>query len=183
MNQMIKACNKCRLSATKTNALCGEGNLNAKLMIIAQAPGETEDRDGKMFIGPSGKVFDELLMMAGIDRKNIYITNLVKCMLPKYRKPKLDEIETCAQYLDKEIELINPEVISTLGYFAARHIFERYNIESELDFPESCGKVFMSRDKKLVLLQHPTALLFNESLRDEMVDEYRVLNRLVKYEK
>ncbi len=182
LNEEIRRCSKCRLSETRTHALCGEGDLNAKLIIIAQAPGETEDREGKMFIGPSGKIFDELLMMVGIDRKRIYITNLIKCMLPKYRKPKLDEIETCVQYLDKELELINPVIISTLGYFAAKYIFEKYNIESELDFPEVCGKIFMIGHKKFVPLQHPTALLFNESLRDELVEEYKVVKRLLDKE-
>lgn len=182
LNEKIRRCRKCRLSETRTHALCGEGDLDAKLIIIAQAPGETEDREGKMFIGPSGKVFDELLMMVGIDRKRIYITNLIKCMLPKYRKPKLDEIETCVQYLDKELELINPIIISTLGYFAARYIFEKYDIESELDFPEVCGKIFMTGDKKFVPLQHPTALLFNELLRDELVEEYKVMKRLLDEE-
>ena len=151
-------------------------------MIIAQAPGEIEDQEGKMFIGPSGKIFDELLMMVGIDRKDIYITNLVKCMLPKYRKPKENEIETCAQYLDKELELIDPNIISTLGYFAAKYIFEKYDIASELDFPECYGKVFVADNKKLVPLQHPTTLLFNESLRDEIAQEYRVLKKLLEKE-
>jgi uracil-DNA glycosylase family 4 len=182
LNEEIKTCTKCKLSETRMNALCGEGNLNAKLIIIAQAPGETEDKEGKMFIGPSGKVFDELLMMADIDRKGIYLTNLIKCMLPKYRKPKINEIETCAQYLDKELELINPVIISTLGYFTARYIFEKYDIVFELDFPDVFGKVFMAGDKKFVPLQHPTALLFNESLRDEMIEEYRVVKRLLEKE-
>jgi DNA polymerase len=178
LNKQIRKCDKCKLSETRTHALCGEGNLNSNLIIIAQAPGETEDREGKMFIGPSGKVFKELLMQAGIDRKRIYITNLIKCMLPKYRKPKDEEIETCAQYLDKEIEIINPVIISALGYFSTRYIFEKYNIISELDFPDVCGKVFMIGNKKIIPLQHPTALLFNESLRDELVEEYKMMKRL-----
>jgi DNA polymerase len=82
VNAEIKRCSRCRLSETRIHALCGEGNLSAKLMLIAQAPGENEDRSGTMFIGPSGKVLDELLKMNDIDRKNIYMTNLIKCMLP-----------------------------------------------------------------------------------------------------
>jgi len=121
LNKEIRKCNKCRLSETRINALCGEGNLNANLMLIAQAPGKNEDREGKMFIGPSGKVLDELLRMANIDRKEIYMTNLVKCMLPKYRKPKRDEIEICSKYLDKEIELINPALIAPLGHYATKY--------------------------------------------------------------
>ncbi|MBT8348920.1 MAG: uracil-DNA glycosylase, partial [Sulfurovum sp.] len=112
LNKEIKQCTLCRLSESRINALCGEGDPNTKLMLIAQAPGENEDREGKMFIGPSGRVLDELLRMAEIERKEIYMTNLVKCMLPGYRKPKQDEIETCSYYLDKEIELINPEILA-----------------------------------------------------------------------
>ena len=182
LNEEIRICSKCRLSETRTNALCGEGNLNAEIIIIAQAPGEVEDKNGKMFIGPSGKIFDELLMMADIDRKDIYITNLIKCILPKYRKPKNDEIETCAQYLDKELELINPVIISTLGYFAARYIFEKYNIDTVLDFPNICGKIFQIGSKKIIPLHHPTALLFNESLRNELVGEYRMMKKALEEE-
>jgi len=77
LNKMIKECKKCRLSETRMNAICGEGNLNAKIMLIAQAPGEKEDKEGRMFIGPSGKVLDELLSTAGIKRDEIYMTNLI----------------------------------------------------------------------------------------------------------
>ena len=84
------------------------GARTARLIIVAQAPGVNEDREGKMFIGPSGKILDEILKEVNINRREIYMTNLIKCMLPKYRKPKQDEIEICSDYLDKEIELINP---------------------------------------------------------------------------
>ena len=93
LNKQIKECKRCRLSQTRINAICGEGNLNAKIMLIAQAPGEKEDRVGRMFVGPSGKVLEELLNKAGIKRDEIYMTNLIKCILPKYRKPKQDEIK------------------------------------------------------------------------------------------
>ncbi len=96
LNREIRECNKCRLYKTRTNAICGEGKLDAKLMLIAQAPGEKEDKYGTMFIGPSGKILNELLESAGIKRKEVYMTNLIKCMLPNYRKPKQDEIKTCS---------------------------------------------------------------------------------------
>ena len=88
LNKRIKGCKRCRLSEARRNAICGEGNLNARVMLIAQAPGENEDREGRMFVGPSGKVLDELLKSAGISRQAIYMTNLIKCMLPKYRRFK-----------------------------------------------------------------------------------------------
>jgi len=181
LNEEIKRCQKCRLSKSRINALCGEGSLNAKLMLIAQAPGDNEDREGKMFIGPSGKVLDELLGMANIDRKEIYMTNLVKCMLPKYRKPKQDEIETCGHYLDREIELINPEILAPLGYYAIKYIFEKYAIAlpPKAEFHKIFGKVFLTGDKKIIPLQHPAAVLYNHSIKMVLIKNYRKMKVLL----
>ena len=181
LNEEIRKCNKCRLSETRINALCGEGNLNAKLMLIAQAPGENEDRKGKMFIGPSGKALDELLRVANIDRRAIYMTNLVKCMLPKYRKPKWDEIQTCSKYLDKEIESIDPKVLVPLGYYATKYIFGKYVIplSSKSEFQKIYGKVFLLDDRKTLPLQHPAAALYNNSNKGEMIKNYRKMKVLL----
>lgn len=174
LNQEIRRCNKCKLAETRTNALCGEGSLRAKLILIAQAPGENEDREGRMFIGPSGKVLDEILGIIHIDRKEIYMTNLIKCMLPKNRRPRSEEIENCSQYLDREIEVINPRMLASLGYYATRYVFEKYAIAlpSKLEFPGVCGKVLKAGDKEIVPLQHPAALLYNSSIKGEMVRDY-----------
>ena len=182
LNEEIRNCHKCRLSETRINALCGEGNLNAKLMLIAQAPGESENREGKMFIGPSGKVLDELLRMANVDRKEIYMTNLIKCMLPKYRKPKSDEIEICSDYLDKEIELINPGIIAMLGLYATTYIFEQYAIPlpSKQEFHQVYGKIFGVGERKILPLQHPAAVLYNNSIKKEIIKNYRKLKTLMK---
>jgi len=136
LNGEIKNCRKCSLSESRTNVICGEGKLDAKLMLIAQAPGEQEDIAGRMFIGPSGKVLDELLKSANLNRDEFYMTNLIKCMLPRYRRPKEDEIEMCSWYLDREIELINPRVLVPLGYYATRYIFRKYALQltSRKDF-------------------------------------------------
>jgi len=181
LNEEIRECHKCRLSETRINALCGEGNPNAKLMLIAQAPGENEDREGKMFIGPSGKVLDELLSLANISRKEIYMTNLVKCMLPKYRKPKQDEIQICSKYLDKEIELINPETLAPLGHYATKYIFEKYALclPPKPEFRTVYGKIFLAGDKKILSLQHHAAVLYSNSLKlkEEMIKNYCKMTR------
>ena len=98
-------------------------------MLIAQAPGGNEDREGKMFIGPSGKVLDELLAEIDIQREEIYITNLIKCMLPKNRKPKSDEIAACSPYLEREMELIGPRILAPLGYYATRFVLGKYGVQ------------------------------------------------------
>ena len=180
LNKKIKKCNNCRLSETRINSLCGEGNPNAKLMLIAQAPGENEDREGMMFIGPSGKVLDKLLIKAGIDRKEAYMTNLIKCMLPKNRKPKQDEINICSNYLNEEIKLINPKILVPLGYYAIKYIFEKYAISlpSKQEFHTICGKSIVVKNKIIFPLQHPASVLYDSSREDEMTKNYMKLKLL-----
>jgi DNA polymerase len=182
LNADIKRCNKCRLSETRINALPGEGNIDAKLMLIAQAPGLKEDEKGKMFIGPSGKVLDDLLESNNIERDDLYMTNLVKCMLPKYRKPKQDEIDICSDYLDKEIELTNPEILVPFGHYATTYLFKKYDLllPSKQDFYTIYGRLFLSDDKKILPLQHPAAVLHNPKLKDVLVKNYYILKTLLK---
>lgn len=183
LNTKIKKCTKCRLSDTRIHALCGEGNLHAKFMLIAQAPGENEDRKGIMFIGPSGKVLDELLRICTIDREELYMTNLIKCMLPKNRKPKQDEIDTCSGYLDREMELVNPEILIPLGYYATTYIFKKYSLPlpSKQEFYTLYGRLFLSDTRKIFPLQHPAAVLHNSSIEKILIKNYRKLNVLFKY--
>ena len=181
LNKRIKECRKCRLSETRMNAICGEGNLNAKIMLIAQAPGEKEDREGKMFVGPSGKVIDELLNEAGIKRDEIYMTNLIKCILPKNRKPKQDEIEACSHYLNEEIKLINPKILAPLGYYATCYIFKKYNLPSpsKAEFSSIFGKLFLAEDKKILPLPHPATCLYNPEFKKDLIKSYRKLKVLL----
>ena len=182
LNKKIKGCKKCRLFETRMNAICGEGSLSAKIMLIAQAPGEKEDREGKMFIGPSGKVLDKLLNKAGIERKNIYMTNLIKCMLPKYRKPKQDEIKTCSYYLNEEIKLINPKILVPLDYYATRYIFQKYGIlsPSKAEFSSIFGRLFFAKDKKIFPLPHPATLIYNPNFKEDLIKSYRKMQMLLK---
>jgi uracil-DNA glycosylase family 4 len=181
INAEIKRCTRCRLYETRIHALCGEGNLSAKLMLIAQAPGEKEDSVGRMFIGPSGKVLEELLEMVHIERKNIYMTNLVKCMLPKYRRPKSDEIGICSQYLDREMEFIKPNILAPLGYFATRYILGKHDIPipSKPEFRELYGKVVEADNKQILPLQHPAAVLHDASIKDVLVRNYQKMRLLL----
>lgn len=179
LNRAIRKCRKCRLWKTRMHALPGEGNISSELVLVAQAPGYNEDREGTMFIGPSGKKLDEIFTEIGVEREEIFMTNILRCVLPKGRRPRQDEIEACTPYLDREIDLINPKIISTLGYFAARYVFKKYGIENELRFPEVCGRVFSSNDKTIVPLRHPAALLYDNSLYRKMVKNYSELRKLL----
>jgi len=182
MIEEIKHCNKCPLSETRKNALPGEGNPKARVMLVAQAPGEKEDEEGKMFVGPTGKVLDELLGELGIERNNLYLTNLVKCMLPNYRKPRQEEIDACSEYLDQEIDLIEPEIISPLGCYAARYILEKYDYsipEKKEDLENLYGKLLLTRKKKIYPLTHPTALVFDNTDKEKIKRDYSKLKVLL----
>jgi DNA polymerase len=178
LNAVMKGCTRCRLCRTRKNVLGGEGNLQARLMLIAQAPGENEDREGRMFIGPSGQVLDDLLEEAEIGRDEIYMTNLIKCKLPQNRKPKQDEIDTCSRFLEQEIILIDPEIIVPLGYYATRYILSRYELsipQTRAEFSSYYGRLFLSQNQKIFPLPHPASLLYNQSLKPMTVEQYKRL--------
>lgn len=118
LEKAVAGCKKCRLHETRTNTVFGEGPANADFMIIGEAPGEREDEQGLPFVGAAGRELDIVLELAGIDRKDIYITNVVKCRPPGNRNPDMDEIESCIGYLKRQLEMINPEVIILLGNVA-----------------------------------------------------------------
>lgn len=181
LNAKIRHCKKCRLSESRINAVCGEGDLSSRIILVAQAPGENEDREGVMFIGPSGKVLDRLLKAADVDRGKLFMTNLIKCMLPGNRKPRKDEIETCSYYLDEEIRLMDPPVIAPLGYYATRYIFDKYKIPlpSKPEFHNVYGRLFLTSRKKVFPLQHPSTILYEGVSEPEAMKNYRRLKVLL----
>jgi len=178
LNYQIRSCRKCRLSLTRKHALTGEGNINARIMFVALSPGVKEDVQNRMFVGPSGQVFNKLLQAAGIDRKLVYMTNLVKCMLPKNRKPKAGEIEACSQFLDEEISIIQPEILVPLGSYATRAILLKYHTDAqstEMSFTNVNGKILSINDKKIYPLPHPASLLYNPSFEPDTIKKYKKL--------
>ncbi len=175
LNNKIRNCKKCSLSKTRKQAVCGEGDLNARIILIAQAPGKEEDKDGSMFIGPSREVLDGLLEDARVERDKIYMTNLIKCMLPDYRKPKQDEIEICSKYLDEEIKIVDPDILVPLGYYSTRYLFNKYDISFKKDFAEITGELFLADDRKIFPLAHPASLLYDDSFEEEMREQYERL--------
>jgi len=179
LNERIRTCMRCELWKTRTQAITGEGNPNSALMIIAQAPGYREDEEGRMFVGPSGGKLNELLEYAKIGRKDIYMTNLVKCLLPHYRRPKPREIESCSQYLDEEINIVNPRVIATLGYLPAKYIFQKYELMDNFSYSKICGKTFNAGDKIILPLRHPATLLYNPKIKEEMKENYKKIRTLL----
>jgi uracil-DNA glycosylase family 4 len=182
LNKKIQTCTNCRLSETRTHVLCGEGNLDARLMLVAQAPGIKEDKENRMFIGPSGKVLDDLLEKHHVRREDLYMTNLIKCMLPNYRKPKQDEIDICSMYLDEEIKLIDPAVLVPLGHYATKYLLEKYNLEipPKKDFYQLYGNLVLINNRKILPLQHPAALVHTPTLKEVLLKNYHKLQVLLR---
>ncbi len=182
LNYQIRACERCKLSVSRKHTLTGEGNINARIMFIALSPGAKEDIQNKMFVGPSGQVFNKLLYAAGIDRKLVFMTNLIKCLLPKNRKPKMNEIEACGYFLNQEIAIIQPEVIVPLGYYATRTILSKHHnnpFSEGISFKEINGQLLTLNGIKVFPLTHPSALLYNPSFETDTIEKYKKLKKFL----
>ena len=164
------------------SAVLGEGDVNANIMFIGEAPGEREAKTGRPFVGGSGKVLDELLATIGLARKDIYITNVVKDRPPKNRDPRPDEIALYTPFLVKQLDIIQPKVIATLGRFAMDFML------AQLDLPEQGQKISTLHGKRLkaqasygevvlVPLYHPAVALYNRSQRSTLEEDFRALQQ------
>src|SRR5437764_8756699 len=125
MGAIVNACDKCRLAKTRTNAVYGVGNPNADLMFIGEAPGRDEDLKGEPFVGRAGQLLTDIIKAMKLTRDDVYIANVIKCRPPENRNPEADELEQCRPYILRQIELIKPKVIVTLGKFAFQSLTGR----------------------------------------------------------
>ncbi len=116
----VRRCRKCRLGSLRSNAVPGEGNPNARIMFVGEAPGADEDAQGRPFVGRAGQLLDKIIIACGLKRTDVFIANILKCRPPENRDPRPDEIINCFPYLQRQIEIINPEIIVALGAPAAK---------------------------------------------------------------
>ena len=157
----------------------GEGSHNAKIMFIGEAPGRNEAETGRPFCGAAGKVLDELLQSIGIDRKEVYVTNIVKDRPPMNRDPLPNEIEFYASFLDRQIEIIKPEVIATLGRFSMAYIMNNFGLGAELKtITQIHGKVFTVPTSygeiKIIPLYHPAVAVYGTN-KEILKNDFAVL--------
>jgi DNA polymerase len=137
----IRACEKCILSQGRTNSVPGEGPEDADIMFIGEGPGFHEDRQGRPFVGAAGNLLEELLAKIGLQREDVYIANVVKCRPPGNRDPQPEEIAACKPYMDKQIEVVNPRLIVTLGRFSMQRYFPGASISRIHGQPKRVGNV------------------------------------------
>ena len=164
---LVRNCTCCPLSTGRTNAVPGEGPGDAKLMFIGEGPGHQEDRQGRPFVGPAGQFLEELLASIGMTREQVFIANMIKCRPPQNRDPSPAEMSSCSKYLDRQIELVDPELIVTLGRFSLSRFFPGESIT------RARGKVREKDGRFIYPIMHPAAALHRQENRSIIIQDFK----------
>lgn len=174
LHRQIQQCELCRLSRTRTFAVPGAGDPEARLIFVGEGPGAHEDKQGLPFVGAAGRLLDKLLEGIGLDRSDVFITNMVKCRPPGNRDPQPEELSACRPYLARQVELINPDIIATLGRFSmAEFLGPGYSITRIHGQPRRVG------GRLLVPLFHPAAALRQPRIKDDLEEDFQALARIL----
>lgn len=171
-DEIIK-CRACRLCEEAKNAVVGEGSLDAKIIFIGEAPGKNEDEEARPFVGRAGKLLNSLLNEIGIDRGDVWIGNIIKHRPPKNRDPLSDEILACKDFLTRQIEVINPQIIVTLGRFSFNYFVPDGKISSER------GKLVDMGRFKVFPVYHPAAALRNKNFLNTLKSDFATLSEIL----
>ena len=166
----IRACRDCPLGSSRTNAVPGCGPASARVMFIAEGPGKNEDEQGVPFVGPAGEFLEDLLPLAGLAREDVFITNMIKCQAPGNRDPRPEELAACEHHLDRQIEIIQPEIIVTLGRFSLGKF-----LPGEKAISHARGKLRHRKGRFIFPIMHPAAGLRRNEFRDLIVDDFEAI--------
>lgn len=185
-NELLEASNSPLFQYRQSNnyfPVIGEGDHGAQIMFIGEAPGKNEALSGRPFCGAAGKVLDELLLSINLRRDQVYITNIVKDRPPDNRDPKPEEIAYYAPYLNRQIEIISPRVIATLGRFSMQYILENFNLPERFKSISHLHgqKIFCAPPSKMIIIPlfHPAAAIYNRSLRGTLESDFQVLKEYI----
>jgi len=174
----ILACRKCELWKTRKNPVPGEGSPNSQITFIGEAPGYWEDINGKPFVGAAGKFLDTLLAEIGYSRENVFIANILKCRPPKNREPLPDEIQKCTPYLNRQIRVIQPKYIVTLGNYSTGYIFSKANIPFN-GITRAHGKFYKvsTLEIRTIIFPtfHPAAALYHGKYKEQLIHDFHTL--------
>jgi DNA polymerase len=173
-----RTCEGCALHQTRTNVVFGAGNADAELMFIGEAPGANEDRMGLPFVGQAGKLLDKLLGEIGLERRDVFVANVLKCRPPDNRDPLPPEIEACRDYLRRQVDLIEPTVICTLGNFSTKLLRADMTGISRLHGQEEV-RIIGSRAVRLYPLYHPAAALYTPSMLETLRTDFHRIPSLL----
>jgi uracil-DNA glycosylase family 4 len=181
MNE-IKDCTRCPLGFTRTKFVFGDGNENADIIFIGEAPGAEEDRTGIPFVGRAGQLLNKLLARINIKREDVFIANILKCRPPNNRDPQPEEVATCIPYLYKQIEIIQPKIIVALGRVAAQNLLNTTDTLKQMR-----GRLWQYRGVNMIVTYHTAAILRNGNLLNAAIDDFKFIletyqNKLNKQE-
>ena len=165
----VQSCKNCKLCETRINAVPGKGSFNADVIFVGEAPGRNEDAHGEPLVGAAGKRLDSILQDTGINRKDVYITNIVKCRPPKNRVPSKEEEIACNNFINQEINIINPKVICVMGNTAFGTLLGGKEIT------KNHGKIIEKDGKKFFVTFHPAATIYNQKLINELKKDFKKL--------
>lgn len=170
----VSNCMRCGLHFSRKHSVPGEGPANAELLFIGEGPGFFENEQGRPFVGQAGKLLEELLSKLGLNREQVFITNVVKCRPPANREPQPDELQACAEYLDRQIEALNPKLIVTLGRFSMAKFIPNAKIS------EVHGQSIWTSNRLIVPMYHPAAALHQPSLKPQLEKDFMKLPEYIQ---
>jgi DNA polymerase len=181
----VIVCHKCELWKTRKNAVPGEGNPESPVMFIGEAPGQSEDIEGMPFVGAAGKFLETLLSGIGLLRNDVFICNIVKCRPPRNREPMPNEIQTCTPYLDRQINIIKPKIIVTLGNYSTAYIFSKANLPFN-GITQVRGKFYQATilNMQITIFPtfHPAAALYSAKYKETLQYDFQLLkNKLARH--
>jgi uracil-DNA glycosylase family 4 len=175
----VAACRKCGLWKTRKNTVPGDGSINATVMFIGEAPGYWEDVKGRPFVGAAGRLLDEMLLNAGLSRSEVYISNILKCRPPENRDPLPVEVETCTPFLDRQIQIIEPKLIVTLGRHSTFYILSKAGFKEVEGITKLRGKIYevniFGLRVSVMPTYHPAAALYNAKHGSSLEGDFRLL--------
>ncbi len=174
LRQETLECTRCPLHKTRTNVVFNSGNGKVPLVFVSEAPGAREDAQGEAFVGRAGELLTKIIAAIGIDRKDVYICNVLKCRPPDNRNPTPDEIAACSPFLIKQLDILKPRVICTLGLFATQLL-----LEMKAPIGKLRGRLFRYRGIPLLPTYHPAALLRNPGLKRILWKDVQLLRRVL----
>jgi len=174
----VIACHKCPLWKNRKNAVPGEGNPESPIMFIGEAPGQSEDIEGRPFVGAAGKFLETLLSEICLSRNDVFICNIVKCRPPRNREPMPNEIQTCTPYLDRQINIIKPKIIVTLGNYSTAYIFSKANLLFN-GITQARGKFYQATILNMQMTVfptfHPAAALYSAKYKEMLQRDFQLL--------
>lgn len=177
----VLSCRQCSLYQTRNLPVIGQGSHQAEIILVGEAPGANEDKNGRPFCGQAGKILDELLNSAGLKREEVYIANILKCRPPQNRDPQKEEIEACASYLKRQISIIKPKIICPMGNYASAYILEKYGLGDKIEgISKIHGQVFKAKADfgsiKIIPLYHPAVAVYNQNMNEVLKKDFKILN-------